>query len=263
MVIILFFVVGAVPPLRWGLRIALALVLLLLFDAVSASSPYNPDGGYGLFRAVSSWGYVIILASIALRGVVEFGALGDIRPAGADRLFLTAFDAALKFSLGILVGYLIFRALAIKLQGSDGGLVLHLQVAGAAATLGIIAPLLLRNRWSAPFIGAGLTVAGLAMDGGFRYPDLILSQANRIWPDQARCLMVGADLHAPKSRSDLMALTLQKVSLDPSAIVLLVQADSGPRLFRWSFRQRSFVGLSHNANDTRFCTPTLSTLHID
>ena len=261
--IIAFFAIGAAPPLRWGLRTAIAVILLFFFVLILTPTPYDPDWGFDLARAALLWTMITVLAGVALRGFFEAGVFGPLSPAGADHLFLIVFDAALRFGLGAWVGCLIFRALATILPGSDGGLALHLQVAGVAAALAATALLLLRNRWCAPFLGAGFVVAALALDGGYRYPNLILSKANQIWPRQTRCLMIGADLSAPTSPADLMALTIPKVKIDPSAVVLMVQSVNGPRLFRWSFRERAFVILPRDAKDLRFCAPSLSTLRFD
>lgn len=262
---IVFFAMGLVPPLRWGLRLLLVLGLMFLFGTTLIPAPYDPDPGWGhdLLRAAVIWMYITVIAGIAVRAFFEAGVFGPQRPAGADGPFLSMLDAALLFGLGGWLGCLIFWVLALALQGSDGGLVLHVLVAGVAAALVVVALLLLRNRWSTAIIGAGLTIAALALDGGVRYPDIILTRANRVLPDQARCMVFGADLTAPTARKDLMALTIPKGRHAPSAVMLLVEGDNGPSLFRWSFRSRTLVSLPYYAKDRRFCTPSQSTLHVD
>lgn len=262
---IVFFAMGLAPPLRWGLRLLLVLGLMFLFGATLIPAPYDPDPGWGhgLLRAVVIRMYITVIAGIAVRAFFEAGVFGHLRRAGADGPFLAMFDAALLFGLGGWLGCLIFWVLALALQGTDGGLIKHVLVAGVAATLAVVALLLLRNRWSAPIIGAGLTIAALALDGGLRYPDIILTRANGVLQDQPRCMVFGADLTAPTARNDLMALTITKGHHAPSAVMLLVESDNGPSLFRWSFRSRTFVTLPYDTKDRRFCTPSQSTLRVD
>lgn len=262
---IVFFAIGLAPPLRWGLRLLLLLVLIFLFGTTLIPTSYDPDPGWGhdLLRAMVNRMYITVIAGIAVRAFFEAGVFGPLRPAGADSPFLSMLDAALLFGLGGWLGCLIFWVLGLALQGSNGGLVLHILVAGVAAALVVVAPLLLRNRWFAPIIGAGLTIAALALDGGVRYPDIILTRANGVLQNQARCMVFGADLTAPTARNDLMALTIPKGRHAPSAVMLLVESDNGPSLFRWSFRSRTFVSLPYYAKDRRFCTPSQSTLRVD
>ncbi len=261
--IALFFAIGAAPPLRWGLRIGALATLLVFFGLILTPTPYEPGWSHDLALASVFWTYITILAGIALRGFFEGAVFGLPHHAGADHSFLVAFDCALLFGMGIWAGCVVFHLLALLFQGGAGGLAVHLQVAAAAGTMAILAPIIMRNRWSATVIGAGLTVAILALDGGYRYPDLILSKANRIWQNQARCLMLGADLRAPNARTDLMALTLPKNEIDPSAVVLLVQDGASRRAFRWSFRARAFTTLPRDAKDPDFCKPNLTILTVD
>lgn len=261
--IVFFFAIGAAPPLRWGLRIGAQATLLFFFGLILTTTPYERGFSYGLALAIVFWTYITILAGIALRGFFEGAVFGPPHHAGADHPFLAAFDCALLFGLGTWAGCLVFHTLALLFQGGAGGLAPHLQVAAVAGAMAILAPLILRNCWSAAVIGTGLTVAVLALDGGYRYPDLILAKANLVWQNQPRCLMLGADLRAPNARTDLMALTLPKDEIDPSPVVLLVQDGASRRAFRWSFRARAFTTLPRNAKDPRYCTPSLTTLTID
>ena len=260
---IAFFAIGAGPPLRWGLRIAIASMFQFLFSLILISTPYDPGLSFDVGKLVAFCIGISILAGFALRALIEVLWLGRPNPAGEDKVFLNIFDTALIFAAGSWAGCFAFYQVALASAGGSGGLNLHLQIAALAAAVGVIATALLRRRWSASLLGAGFTIAALALDGGYRYPDLILSQANRVGPDQPRCLMVGATLQAPRTRADLMALTLPKNKIDPSAVVLLVQLERGPYLFRWSFRERSFVTLRRDAKEPLYCTPSLTTLTVD
>ena len=254
---------GAVPPLRWGLRLAALLVIAFMFAVLLTPTPHDPDWGFDLLRAAVLWTFIAVFAGIALRAFFEAGLFGPMRPAGEDLPFLAAFDTVLLFAFGAWLGCIIFRAFALLLQGNDSGLAVHAPLAGAAAAFAVASVALLRNRWAAPWVGAGLTVAALVWDSGWRYPGILIAQANRMWQGDPRCLMIGPDMHSPTSRNDLMALTLIKTDKTPSAVMLLVQGDGGLRLFRWSFRGRGFVTLSHDAKDPRLCTPGQSVLRID
>ena len=134
-----------------------------------------------------------------------------------------------------------------------GGLPLHLWVAGIAIATTLT---LFFTRLRAVAAGAGLVVAALALDGGLRYPDLILSEAARYQPAQPRCLMLGPALLPPQTRADLMALTMAKDSTGPSDALLLVQTDSARRLLRWSFRARRCVQAPALTEARPLCTPT-------
>lgn len=259
----LFFLIGTAPPLRWGMRIAILTLISYLFAVLLIPTLYEPDWGYDLARAGALWLSITVFTGIALRAFFEAGVFGPMRPPGEDRPLLEMFDAALLFAFGAWIGCLVFRAFAMALEGSDGGLAVHAQLAGAATVFALASLVVLRNRWSAPLIGAGLTVAALVWDSGWRYPDIILARANQILPDNPRCLMIGADIHSPMSRDDLMALTIPKDDLTPSAVMLLVQREGSLRLFRWSFRGRAFETLPHDANDPHFCKPSQSVLTVD
>lgn len=258
----MFFLVGFAPPLRWAWRFSALLIMTFLFAATVRPIPHAVFWELKVIGEIAFWTLVPNFVGLALRFLIEMIVLKGPFAKGADRHFLTAFDACLRFSISVLAGCLIFFSVALTFESTNAGLALHLLVAGIAVAL-VFALRLLRKRWSALLMGAGLTVAGLALDGGLRYPDLILTEANRVRPGQPRCLMLSDDLIAPTSRQDLMALTLSKSDTALSSVILLVQGDGGPRLFRWSFRARAFVTLPPDTNETRFCTPTHSPLSVD
>ena len=257
------FIAGLAPPHRWGLRIAATLFLFHLYNTSLAPTPYDPDWGYDLRKALVIWTYAAICAGLILRWIVEAGVLGQHRSAGADKIFLSITDFVLWLAFGAWAGCMMFYALALAFQGTNGGIALHLIVVAITGVVVFLGSLILRNRWCAPLIGSGLAVIILTLDGGLLYPNLILTKANRIFPDQPRCMMLGENLQPPKSSTDLMALTVPKNTGTPSAIILLIKGDAGTTVLRWSFRARRFVTLPYHIDDRRFCRPTASAQQIE
>lgn len=248
----LFFAIGALPPLRWGIRLlALPGVLLLLVLLTQPTFQDGPGWGYHLLMSAVVSMSLSMLAGVALRGAIAH-AIPPPEPGRTEAKALSGFDFLLQAGFGVLIGCAVFLVLAMLLQGAPGGLTLH--VAVAALSL-LTAAALWRTHLRAMALGAGLTVAALSLDAGFRYPDLIVAEALRRHGDAPRCLMLGPDLRAPASRADLMALTMAKDRTGPSDVLLLVQHDTGPRLFRWSFRGRSFTEAPTYTGTLPLCTP--------
>lgn len=243
-----FFGIGAVPPVRWGFRSLALLAVLAALAFIILPVPYDPDVFYHLFLSG-----LVVLAAAVLAGLILRVVMAVIRPpmlpGPGKTLALVRADAMLKAGAGFVVGCLLFQTLAILLAGMHGGLTLHLIV----ATMALLAPAALwHSRLRAVSLGIGLTVAALSLDGGLRYPDLILTDANRILPDQPRCLMLGPDLRAPATRADLMALTMAKDRIGPSDVLLRVGPD---RLLRWSLKARRFTRAPPYTGKAPLCAP--------
>lgn len=246
------FALGAVPPVRWGIRFLGLLALLLMLVLVTQPTPYDGPGlGYQMMMAAVLWMSLPMLTGVALRGAIAL-AIPPREPAPAEAMALTGFDGLLQAGFGVLIGCAIFLLLAVLLQGIPGGLTLHVTIAALSL---LITAALWRTHLRAVALGAGLLTTALSLDAGLRYPDLIVAEALRRHGEAPRCLMLGPDLSAPASRSDLMALTMAKDRTGPSDVLLLVQYDTGPSLFRWSFRGRSFTQAPSETGMAPLCTP--------
>lgn len=252
----LIFLLGILPPPRWGLRLAALIVLTLAFVALLSPTPYDPDWGYGLVRAALLWAVAIVGVAILIRILADLARYNTIARVAAhaeERAALAAVDAALWQLFAGWLGCVGFWIAAIALQGVRGGLGVHLAFSGVAIMAGIAIGVAARGPWRFVVPSAAVVIALLSLDGGLRYPDLILERAMRLGTE--RCLMLGDDLHPPQSRADLMALTLTKNSRGPSDILLLARSEYGTRLYRWSFRGRSFVPAPAYVYATPLCTP--------
>lgn len=253
----LFMVLGAVAPPRWGLRFAGAVGLVLATGVYVLPAANDPDWGYDVLRFGIRWIVGAFILGVGLRWLHWLAS--DPRPAPSldDTRQLSAFDGILMFGAGIFLGCIVFQGLAILPGGLPGGLALHLAVALAS---GLAVAIAWRTKPRALALGLGVTVAAMALDGGLRYPDLMLRAAEGRRADTPRCLMIGPDLAPPRSRSDLMALTIPKDFKGPSDVLLLRQSGTNAELFRWSFRARRFVPAPTYIYAMPLCTPTLAPL---
>lgn len=247
----MFLALGALPPLRWGQRIAGLIALLLVLGAFCLPTPYDAGWGYELLRLAATSAIGAALAGVAVRGAIAL-AIMPSTPSPTEAALLAGFDALLLAGLGVVVGCAMFLVLAMMLQGGLGGLQLHIGV--AVLSVAAVAALW-RTQLRAVATGAFLVMAALSLDGGFRYPDLIIADALRRHADNPRCLMLGPYLRPPTSRSDLMALTMAKDRTGPSDVLLLVRYDTSPQMFRWSFRGRRFTRAPTEAGMAPLCIP--------
>ncbi len=250
----MIFFLGVVPPPRWGLRLAVMVGGLLTLGAYVLPAPYEEGWAHDIVQIAFVSTIAAYFSAVALRWLAS-----GLRPEPSfdDTLLLRAFDEALCFGAGVFLGCVVFHALAILLGNLPGGLFLHVAVA-VVAGLGVA--FTWRTRARAVALGAGLTVAALALDGGFRYPDLMLRAAEAAGPEVPRCLMIGPDLAPPRDRTDLMALTIPKDVKGPSDVLLLRQEGGSMDLLRWSFRARRFVPAPTYIYAPPLCTPTLAPL---
>ncbi len=252
----LIFLLGILPPPRWGLRLAALIVLALAFMALLSPTPYDPYWGYGLARAALFWAVAIVGGGILLRVLADLArhnTIARMARHAEERAALAAVDATLWLLFAGWLGCAGFWLAALGLQGTRGGLGVHVAFSGVAMVAGIAIGVAVRGPWRFVVPSAFVVMALLALDGGLRYPDLILERAAGLGPQ--RCLMLGDDLHPPQSRADLMALTLAKNARGPSDVLLLVRSENGTRLYRWSFRARGFVPAPVYVYDTLLCTP--------
>ena len=74
-----------------------------------------------------------LLAEVAQRGIVNLAKEGGALPSQWEAVLFSGVDWILLALVGVWIGCLSFQMLAILLQGSTGGLALHLSVAGIAA----------------------------------------------------------------------------------------------------------------------------------
>ncbi|MDO8983351.1 hypothetical protein [Cypionkella sp.] len=253
---VLIFLLGVLPPARWGLRIAALIVLALAFMALLSPTPYDPDWGYDVVRAALFWAVAIGGLGILLRvlaNLAKYNTGARIATHPEERAALAVVDAALWLIFAGWLGCAVFWSAAVGLQGVRGGLGVHLAFSGMAMAVGLAIGVAARGLWRFVVPAAAVVMALLSLDGGLRYPGLILESAMRLGPE--RCLMLGDDLHPPQSRADLMALTLAKNARGPSDVLLLARSEHGTQLYRWSFSARSFVHAPAYVYDTPLCTP--------
>ncbi|GLS88768.1 hypothetical protein GCM10010873_37420 [Cypionkella aquatica] len=55
----LIFLLGILPPPRWGLRLAALIVMALAFIGLLSPTPYDPDWAYGFVCAALFWAVAI------------------------------------------------------------------------------------------------------------------------------------------------------------------------------------------------------------
>lgn len=246
-----------IAPLRYGLRIAAAVIAAILLVATFASSPNAPGAYDGLGMAVFYLSGTASLLALTLRGVAErFWPILRLPFAHRDSRALSWLTNAVIAAWSALFGLWTTNAFAFGFAESSGGQTLHLWVAATAGIAAAAALILTRNRLRMALFPAMITVTALCLYGAFAYPGLIRARAETLANGQPYCLALGQTLTAPKSRDDLMFLTLPKTSRGHSSAILVLSTPDGPMLYHWSFRARAFHPGAKYHNPTPPCTPS-------
>ncbi len=229
----------AALPAPWGLRaLAATATLSVWLVAFSPVTPWQYQGPFSdLKAAFMLWFLALAALGVAIRvsSALAIGSSLHLKP--PRNTVLSRTDRLLAACIGVTAGTAGTLALATALRGWAGGLSLHLGIAALMAAICLPA-LRLAGPARAFSVALLVTATSLTLAGGYLYPRLVLSQAERILPGAPRCLRT-PDGMAP-TMDQMRLLTLPRARPRHPNLVLTVMGPSGPESFRWSYRSFAF-----------------------